>query len=62
MKKKEDIEKAFRKDLQEFLDMYGAELTLEYDEWNDAVMNVTIEPKHHEETGKVTEEYCDFNI
>ena len=62
MKTKEDIEQAFRKDLQELLEVYGAELELGYDEWNDAVMNVTIEPKYHEQSGEVTEEYCDFNI
>ena len=64
MKTKEIIEQEFRKDLQELLDMYRAELELvqPMNECHDAQINILILPKYDDQTGNVTEESCDFNI
>ena len=64
MKTKEQIEAEFRKDLQELLDIYGAEIELTYGENGssmEAAINVSID-QHFGDEGQITEEYCAFNL
>jgi len=63
MKTKEQIEADFRKDLKDLLEVYGAELELEYGDgfFADGHMVVSINGKYDEE-GEVQEEYCEFDL
>jgi hypothetical protein len=63
MKTKEQIELDFRKDLKELLEVYGAELDLDYGEGFDQEghMVVSINAKYDEE-GEIKEEFCEFEI
>jgi hypothetical protein len=64
MKTKEEIEAAFRQDLSDLLEMYGAEaeiITPLYG-MGTTTLEIDIDPKYDGQTGKVIEERAIFEI
>jgi len=61
MKTKEQIETEFRKDLKELLEMYGAEMEIEYDYHEEGHINISI-LQTYDKDGEIEKEYTDFDL